>query len=92
MKIFATTLLAVASCFGAACAIADDRLPEAPVFEINGQDAEYRRQHYLYDADHQPETVGVAETDCSDVRVRTPLADGTTKVTRVNKCGAPSRR
>jgi hypothetical protein len=88
MKIIATTFLVAASFIGSAQTVDEDRLPEAPVFEINAQDFEYRRQHYLYDADHQPETAGAAEANC-DVRVRTRQDDGMTKVTRVDKCEGP---
>jgi len=38
---------------------------------------EDRRQHFLYDVEHQPETTGAAtgENDCKDVRVRVPRGD-----------------
>ena len=91
----------IALCIAAACCVASpaiaadedsraelrraeklqDRKNEAPTGEA-------RRQHFLYDAENQPETTGAGtgEDDCKDERVRVPRGDGTTAVSRLNKC------
>jgi hypothetical protein len=47
-----------------------------------------QRQHWLYDEKNQPETTGAASTrqPCKSERVRVSRGDGTTTVTRTDKC------
>jgi hypothetical protein len=47
-----------------------------------------QRQHWLYDEKNQPETTGTANTrqPCKSERVRVSRGDGTTTVTRIDKC------
>jgi hypothetical protein len=54
--------------------------------EVDGEDI--KRQHWLYDAKKQPETTGTATTrqPCKSERVRVSRGDGTTTVTRIDKC------
>jgi hypothetical protein len=53
-----------------------------------GRDSAAQRQHWLYDEKNQPETTGSATTrqNCKSERVRVPRGDGTTTVTRIDKC------
>jgi hypothetical protein len=55
----------------------------------------HHRQHFLYDSEYQPETDGHAPRtdgvaprarDCTDQRARVSRGDGTTTVTRIDKC------
>jgi hypothetical protein len=86
----------LAFCIAAACclpfpAIAadeDNRAELGRVEALQDRKNEDRRQHFLYDAEHQPETTGSASSakDCKDERVRVSRGDGTTAVIRSNKC------
>jgi len=90
-----------AFCIAAACclplsATAADDDNRAEMRRVEGlqnqknedQRDEARRQHFLYDAEHQPETTGSAskDKDCKEERVRVRRGDGTTVVTRSHKC------
>jgi hypothetical protein len=52
------------------------------------RDSAAQRQHWLYDEKNQPETTGSATTrqHCKSERVRVPRGDGTSTVTRIDKC------
>jgi hypothetical protein len=52
------------------------------------RDSGSQRQHWLYDEKNQPETTGTATTrqPCKSERVRVSRGDGTTTVTRTDKC------
>ena len=47
-----------------------------------------QHQHWLYDKEYQPETTGeaTARKPCKGERVRVSRGDGTTTVTRIDKC------
>ncbi|MBX9826455.1 MAG: hypothetical protein K2Y27_15880 [Xanthobacteraceae bacterium] len=47
-----------------------------------------QRQHWLYDDENRPETFGAAPNrpQCRSERVRVSRGDGTTTVTRIDKC------
>ena len=46
------------------------------------------RQHYLYDDEYQPETVGAAPRvkECTEEAVRMPRSDGKTTIKRIKRC------
>jgi hypothetical protein len=52
------------------------------------RDRASQRQHWLYDKKNQPETTGAAtgRQPCKSERVRVSRGDGTTTVTRTDKC------
>ncbi len=89
MKLLAFCI-ATACClpFPAIAADEDNRAELGRVEALQDRKNEDRRQHFLYDAENQPETTGSASNnkDCKEERVRVPRGDGTTTVTRSNKC------
>jgi hypothetical protein len=82
--------IAIACCLPSPAMAADEdnRAELGRVEALQDRRAEDRRQHFLYDAEHQPETTGSAAgaKDCKDERVRVRRADGTTTVIRSHKC------
>ena len=74
--------------FPAIAADEDNRAELGRVEALQDRKNEDRRQHFLYDAENQPETTGSASSvkDCKDERVRVSRGDGTTAVIRSNKC------
>jgi hypothetical protein len=83
-------LCILAGCFLASVAIAADGEREE---RMRGEAMQDRagvssRQHWLYDERNQPETTGTATTrqSCKSERERMSRGDGTTTVTRADKC------
>ena len=87
-------LCILASCLLGSMAIAADgereekMRGEAMQDRDQGRDSAAQRQHWLYDEKNQPETTGSAtgRQNCKSERVRVPRGDGTTTVTRIDKC------
>jgi hypothetical protein len=86
--ILASCLLS--SCLLCTAAIAADGEREEQLRgeAMQDRDSGAKRQHWLYDEKNQPETTGAAPTrqPCKSERVRVSRGDGTTTVTRIDKC------
>jgi hypothetical protein len=84
----------LAGCLLCSVAIAADGEREEKMRNeaIQGRDQDRdsgpQRQHWLYDEKNQPETTGSASSrqPCKSERVRVSRGDGTTTVTRIDKC------
>ncbi|MBX9840512.1 MAG: hypothetical protein K2Z80_01760 [Xanthobacteraceae bacterium] len=83
------SLSMLASCLLSPVAIAADGEREDRLRNEALQDRGVsQRRHWLYDDEHRPETAGAAPSRqrCGSERVRLPRGDGTTTVTRIDKC------
>jgi hypothetical protein len=85
------TLWLIAGCVLPALAIAADGEGEQKLRSeaMQGNDMGGRQhQHWLYDKEYQPATTGeaTARQPCKGERVRVSRGDGTTTVTRIDKC------
>jgi len=80
----------LAGCLLCSAAIAADgeREEQMRAEATQDRDSASKRQHWLYDEKNQPETTGAATTrqPCKSERVRVSRGDGTTTVTRIDKC------
>ncbi len=72
-----------------AMAADDEREEKFRAEAMQDRDSGSQRQHWLYDEKNQPETTGAAtdrQQPCKSERVRVSRGDGTTTVTRIDKC------
>ena len=98
MKILAVSLVVAWCVMPLPAMAAEDNNPAERVGAGQSQDDgdhNHRRQHFLYDSEYQPNTDALASRtdamapragECAGERVRVPRGDGTTSVTRIDKC------